>query len=516
MNTLKSRLSNFIKEDWMGLLAILAGTGLRIYRLAAQPLWLDEIFTVQISRQSLLVLLQDSFKEPNPPLYHFLEMLVAGIWNVRSEFGYRWLSALAGTLTVIGFYLLCRRLTGRPMAALATLAFAISPFHVYYSQEARAFAVGTLLAVWSNILVVDILSAKPRTSRWVILAILSLLGIYTRYFYLLIVAVQGLILLVYTRQRNWWLYAALVALGSIPLFVMIYTTIPLTITQLAGRVALTPLTIIQSLAGEPARFIVGWQHWLLTTAICAIAILGLMIALLNKNNRPYGLSYGLQVAIPLLAVAVLGSLLGIQLPQYETRQFLIFLPPLFILFALGLEALYRHSGKLLPGLVMLSIIIASSAGLQAYWSLLKSPESSLVLSVRPEITPADRVVSLDYTTTAAAYFYLPDKPVLNYIRERENSYQFTYNLLLYPILAPESIPIADVTLQGIRQAGQMWVLTKTDKNPAVLAALTDQCTPVKTITIKEYSATLWENCSQASQIGQSQSGAIVSSKPSRN
>jgi 4-amino-4-deoxy-L-arabinose transferase-like glycosyltransferase len=494
MTLVKNRVSLIIRDDWPGVLVVLVAIGLRLYHLSTQPLWLDEIFTVQISRQSLLVLLQDSFREPNPPLYHLLEMLSSGIWNVQSEWGWRWLSALSGILTISGFYLLCRRFTSRIVVALASLAFAVSPFHVYNSQEARSFAVVILLAVWSTILVADILSSKRRLRWWVALAVLSILGIYTSYFYFVIVGVQGLILWFRAPRRAWWIYVAIIVICCVPIYFMLISTIPTTVGKRASLAPLTPLAILQSLGGEPVRFGVYWQHWLLMGTVGGTALLGAFSSIRNKNTRLLGLYFSFQIAIPLLLLMVLNLALGIRLPAFETRQFLILLPAIFSLFALGLEFLFNHVWKVIPGLVFASILVASFVGLQAYWRMIKSPESAMVLTIRPELKPTDSVVSLDYYTAAASYFYLPGRHVLNFLREKNGIYQFTENLLLFPIIPSETIPVADVTIQDIRNSPRFWVLNRADTNTNVLAALTGGCTQVKSIAVSRFTATLWGNC----------------------
>jgi uncharacterized membrane protein len=494
MSLIKNRFLPAIKAEWPGLLVVLIAIGVRLYRLSSQPLWLDEIFTVQISRQNLLVILQDSFREPNPPLYHLLQMLVSGLWKVQSEWGWRWLSALSGILTIAGFYLLCHRFTNRTAAALAGIAFAVSPFHVYYSQEARSFVIATLFTVWSTILVADILSSDRKLRWWVALAALSILGIYTSYFYLLIVGVQGLILWLHAPRRNWWIYTAIMIICCVPVYWMIISTIPTTIAQRANLMPLSPLSILQSIAGEPVRFGVGWQHWILLSAVSGTALLGIFSALFNKNAGALGQYFSFQIAIPLLLVAFIGLVLGIRIPEFETRQFLILLPALFALFAIGMDFFFSQNWKVIPGLVCASILVASFVGLQAYWKTMKSPESTLVLNIRPALESTDSVVSLDYSTSAASYFYLPGYDVVNFLRENNGIYQFTKSLILKPIIPSESIPVADVTLQDIRNSPRFWVLNRDDFNSDVLASLTGGCTQEKSISVSPFTATLWNNC----------------------
>ena len=59
-----------------------------------------------------------------------------------SETSLRLVSAVAGTLTIPVAWLLIRELTrSRAVALLSTALLAVNPLHIWYSQEARAYAL---------------------------------------------------------------------------------------------------------------------------------------------------------------------------------------------------------------------------------------------------------------------------------------------------------------------------------------------------------------------------------------
>ncbi len=124
---------------------VLLGAGLRLYRLDALSLWLDEGFSVLFTRHSWSVVLglQGAY-DFHPPLYFSLAKL-AGVVVPEVTAG-RAVSWLAGTLTLPVVYALAARLLGTRAGLIATLALAVSPPHIWFSQEARPFAA-TALAV---------------------------------------------------------------------------------------------------------------------------------------------------------------------------------------------------------------------------------------------------------------------------------------------------------------------------------------------------------------------------------
>ena len=84
------------------------------------------------------------FSESAPPLYYAL----AWVWTQvtgTGEFGLRSLSALAGVATVPVAYLLGAELRGRRAGLMAAALVAVNPMLLWYSQEARAYALLVLL-----------------------------------------------------------------------------------------------------------------------------------------------------------------------------------------------------------------------------------------------------------------------------------------------------------------------------------------------------------------------------------
>jgi mannosyltransferase len=116
------------------LLAITAiGAFLRLYRIGATGLWIDEAFSVWMGRQPVGQMLGWLVRiDQHPPLYYLLLHLWMRLGD--GEAVVRALSALCSALTIPVIYLLGRRLAGRGVGLLAALILAISPFHAYFAQ----------------------------------------------------------------------------------------------------------------------------------------------------------------------------------------------------------------------------------------------------------------------------------------------------------------------------------------------------------------------------------------------
>jgi 4-amino-4-deoxy-L-arabinose transferase-like glycosyltransferase len=151
-------------SGWVVLLTAL-GAVLRVYRLGANSLWIDEFATFKIvSRPFSEILSTTAQVNFCPPLYFWLVHGIVSNFGV-SESSLRLLSAAAGTLTIPVAWLLARELTGRPMVAgICAALLAVNPLHIWYSQEARPYA----LLVWlgSSSLLLLVLAARTEDVRY--------------------------------------------------------------------------------------------------------------------------------------------------------------------------------------------------------------------------------------------------------------------------------------------------------------------------------------------------------------
>ena len=125
--------------------------GLRWHALDGQSLWADEGNSVALARAGLAEIAARTAQDIHPPLYYWLLHGWMRLFGA-SEAAVRALSAFAAVLLVAVVMRLARRLFGRRAGWVAGLAAAVSPFQIYYAQEARMYALLALLAalaVWA-------------------------------------------------------------------------------------------------------------------------------------------------------------------------------------------------------------------------------------------------------------------------------------------------------------------------------------------------------------------------------
>jgi hypothetical protein len=144
--------ASYRSDLFLMVLIVLAGTTavwLRWRDLGSQSLWLDEGYTLWISKFSPREIWQVLKMDPTSPLHYVL----IHYWSIlfgTSEFWLRALSAVFGTLSIPLYYLLARKiLIERTAVAFAMAFYAVSFLQVWYAQEARCYALLAFLSLGS-------------------------------------------------------------------------------------------------------------------------------------------------------------------------------------------------------------------------------------------------------------------------------------------------------------------------------------------------------------------------------
>src|SRR5919204_1319403 len=143
-----------------------AAAFLRFYAIGRQGFWYDEATTAWLLRGTPGQLLgQLPHTESTPPFYYLLAWGWVRLFG-DTQTGLRSLSALAGVLTVPVAFAAARELAGRRVALLAAGLVAVNPFLVWYSQEARSYAL-LVLAAPVSLLLFARARANPSPGRFV-------------------------------------------------------------------------------------------------------------------------------------------------------------------------------------------------------------------------------------------------------------------------------------------------------------------------------------------------------------
>jgi len=275
---------------WWPLLGLLAlAAALRLSTLTLQSFWYDEAYTpVHVLHASLGATLHAWLGDENtPPLWYLT------VWAVSRAFGtgvlaLRLPSALFGIALVGACWAIGAELGSRRTAATLAAIVAVNPLFVWYSQEARSYALYALAAAIS--LLCFLRARRLRTPAalawWVASSIAALL---THYFAVFLVAPEALLLLATTRSTR-------IRAAAVP-------TVAAVGALGAAAIALVPLVIAQG--GHGTQWI---GRWALGDRLLQIP----GYYLLGANGSVLGHGVLLLSALPALAAIGLLVVLGAQ------------------------------------------------------------------------------------------------------------------------------------------------------------------------------------------------------------
>ncbi len=292
-------------ELWaLAALTVLAAI-LRFATLTDQSFWVDEATTAHEMTLPFGALLHSvHVNETTPPLYFILAWLWSKLFGT-GEAGLRSLSALAGIGLVPLTYLCARELVSRRAGLLAAAFAAISPFMIWYSQEARAYMLFALLS-GASLLYWARASRDPNRRNLSLWAVFSALAVLTHFFAGFLIAPEALWLLVRSRDR-----VTLVAVTSVA------ATQALLVPLAAGDtnhplnwIKAFPLSI--RIKQVPVDFGLStlYQSSIVTSGLLGAALLGsIVIALFMLGGGDRVARRGAGIAAALAAVVVLVPIL---------------------------------------------------------------------------------------------------------------------------------------------------------------------------------------------------------------
>ncbi len=294
---------------------------IRLYQLGEWSFWVDEAHTYRDVMEPMETFMGS--ETAKYPLSYLLLRCLPESW-LLSEYGMRLPFAFFGIASVPTLAIVSRRMVGPSVALTAALLLALSPWHIYWSQNARSYS----MALFFSLLAMGMFfRGEQRHSVFTVLASLALFlvaGMCHPSALLLLGAVLIYIVmtLMFGSQKPvaWKRWS--------PLFVMVVLGLAMPkMLQLLERYQIT----------KHAEF--SLFHLLQTVAFYAgmpvyIAAVGGILLMVERGRR-VGLLLATYIALPMLALTVLAVLETRVTAQYAFCT----LPAFYLLAALLVHAL---------------------------------------------------------------------------------------------------------------------------------------------------------------------------------
>ena len=369
------------------LIAIVAlAAVVRFWGIDSHNIWYDEWLTTEATKSTLTHLFRHvNNREGIPPTYFLLMWGWVRVFG-RSEAAFRSLGALAGIATVPVAYAAVRAFgQRRAVARIAALLVAVNPMLVWYSHDARPYALLALLGGVTLWMLARVRASAGGThlAWWAAACAVTIAVHYYGVF--LVAAEAGALLLVLPAQRP--------------------RVVKACIAPAATLLALTPWALHQWSHTKNSQWITDWsltfrlreagrsalvgpnpfnsRLWIATLLIVVVAAVALAITR-DRETRAVGALCGgagvAAVVLPLLLTAV-----GFDI--FLARYLIAALVPLVVAVAVGIMAIR------VPIVSAIVIVGAAAIGLSAVVAVeldpaLQKPYWGQVASILPRNEPA--------------------------------------------------------------------------------------------------------------------------------
>lgn len=358
--------------------AALTFVGLFIRLGAGRSIWLDEAIAISQARMpfdEMLTALR--FGDVHPPLHSAILWLTVRVIG-SGELAVRLPSMVAGTLLIPLLYAMGRDLYGRRTGLVAAAFGTFAPFLVWYSQEARMYALFMLFgltAVWAQIRILR----TDRRGPWILYVVATALLLWTHYFGLLQVVMQQAVFAVGAWRRHrehragpflrrWIAANFLVALAILPMLPLLRdqllayanrtTTLEDVPTRAGGELDPAQQQLsVYALIANLVWAVWGYHSDATMAKIVSLWPLGMLFMLFLLGRRR---SWPSSVAVaslagPMLALFAAGF---IKRDFFEVRYFVVVAPLLILLGARAVTAGVRARalGAVAGALVCVSLV----------------------------------------------------------------------------------------------------------------------------------------------------------------
>jgi mannosyltransferase len=384
---------------------LLLAAALRLWGLGTESLWLDEGITAHRTGISFGQLVRDFRGETQTILYYLGENAWCAVAG-RSEAALRFPSLVFGVLTVWAVFLFARQVFSPAAALWAAFLLAINPFAIFYSQEARPYALLLLTAVLSLYFLLRFLRSPGKGAAWGYM-ISAAIALYTHPLGPLLLLVHGALILLFREHAEWRQVRRTLGLIAAT-FVLYLPQLAFMWTAVVGKAKGTgsaswiPVPVLRDFAETFRQYFMNPY-----LAYFALALLILALILFVRRGRADNRGLFLCLALGFAFAPLLWIASYVLTPLYVHRFTIPALVALLLILGWVLASL-----KLRWRMAALLIyLLLTAPALFAYYTKAdKEPWRRTAELVREQVRPGDAIVLNASYTRSAFEYYFPAMP----------------------------------------------------------------------------------------------------------
>lgn len=413
MNTLTFQNSFRNKVDWQGHRLILGflilfAVVVSVFALSGESLRLDESQSLWQSSHSVERIIDIVGQDVHVPLYHLVLRYWQATWQGGVESA-RFLSLIFFVFSIPLMYMVGIRAFGnRGVALFSAILLAISPFLNWYANEIRMYSMLIFLTLLSHYFFISIYERKT-VGSWVGYTMTAVVGVYTHYFFGLIIASQMLFFL-FTKStfppragRNFMVSLLVLALALLPWFLYLES-----LGRLAGTSQpMLPVPTSVDAWNAFSQFMVGFQLDFMNSLFVSLWPLSVLVAFLLLRRHatiPKEVAYFLLALIVPTVLLFTASVLF--KPVYVARYLIITVPALYLLIAWVLSTYPRWIASIVQGGLVLAMLAALITQTQNTDMPMREDYRGAALYLNAQARESDIIVlSAPFTIYPVEYYY---------------------------------------------------------------------------------------------------------------
>ncbi len=386
---------------------------IRLYRLGYHDFWYDEIATINYARCPWWTW--------NAPLYWVLLHFWIKIFGI-SEISLRFPSLVFNFSSTILIFLLGARLFSKRTGLLAALLMGLSPFHLWYAQEARDYSMVLFFGTLSSLLLVEAFK-ESKIRLWLFYVAASLLGLYTNYFYIFLFIAQAVWLAFFKRKQ----INGKIILSMLAVCISFSLYLPRFFRKFfyINQGFWIPRPQWESLLITFENFMLGYNGTsflylfsnILVVASFVLAIIGLQKSKTLKDSFMF---CSILLFVPVFAAFIFSR---VSFSVYLDRGFLMFSPYLYLVTAFGISSL-RKVPRILLLCILVSVLTVSGCRYfndqifeqdnHHIGTYIKKPIRPIVEFIRSHVSEYDIIAVTNPSVIVPAYYYGLNKSYTSY------------------------------------------------------------------------------------------------------
>jgi len=315
------------RVDYLLMVLVVLAAIVRFWQLGAESLWIDEAWSYFVSQQPWHLI---PFMDVHPPVFYwFLKAWTppgAGV----DEAMLRVPSALFGIATIPLVFMLGKRIGNDFVGMIAAFMMAFSTFAIYYSQEARQYAIVTFFFCVFLLIYLEAIERK-NWKIWALAGGLAALCMYTHWFLFFPIGATVFHALYFNRKE-----LSNVAVYTCSIFTLMIPALPMLDKAFYTKTVLEGSNLLEGLHGldiiGQTVYLAGQNTWELGWVLFFLALGGWIM---SRNPRGDKDSISMLIAF-LFVVQTIAMILLAEYVVVFSRYFLFLLPLYYILVAIGL------------------------------------------------------------------------------------------------------------------------------------------------------------------------------------